>query len=111
MDEIIACLQEQQVSPALLQDIENFRNKYPVAQEAKARVTQPQLPFLGKETFEMAASALLQGENILLTGAKAAGKNILADKSCLAVWTPALQYFFSCEYGQQYADRNRYVPG
>ncbi len=79
MDEIISCLQEQQVSPALLQDIENFRKQYPVAQEAKARLTRPQLPFLGKETFEMAASALLQGENILLTGAKAAGKNILAE--------------------------------
>ena len=37
------------------------------------------MEFIGEEILDLAVSALLQGENILLCGGKATGKNILAD--------------------------------
>ena len=79
MDYILEYLREQQVDPHLLSAIEEYRNKNPVSEELKKRIVRPMLPYYGRETFEMAAYALLNGENILLTGSKATGKNILAE--------------------------------
>lgn len=84
MDEILKAMEEQQVDAGLLEDIRRFREQYPVAEEVKNRIVRPMLPFFGREVFEMAAYGLLQGENILLTGTKATGKNVLAENlACL----------------------------
>lgn len=72
-------LEEQKVSPALIRQVEEFRKEYPVAEEARHRIVRPSIPFYGKEILEMAIAALLQGQNLLLTGPKATGKNILAE--------------------------------
>lgn len=57
--------------------LEEFKARYPV--EASGRIVKPPVAFIGEEILELAVSALLQGENILLCGGKATGKNILAD--------------------------------
>ncbi len=72
-------LREQQVDPALIEEVQRFRDMYPVAEEVKNRIVEPPIPFYGKEILEMAIAALLQGENVLLSGSKATGKNILAE--------------------------------
>ena len=72
-------IQEEQISVHLQKRLERFRADYPVADEVKRRVSKPDMPFFGKEILEMAVSALLEGENILLCGDKATGKNILAE--------------------------------
>lgn len=72
-------LEEQKVDLGLLEGIREFREKYPVSEEVKNRVVKPPIPFYGKEILEMAIAALLQGENVLLSGSKATGKNILAE--------------------------------
>lgn len=72
-------LQEQQVSPGLIRELERFRQQYPVEAGQADRLAEPPIPFYGKEILEMAIAALLQGENLLLCGAKATGKNILAE--------------------------------
>lgn len=72
-------LREQAVSEDLIKEILEFRKEYTVAADAVGRVQQPEIHFYGKETLEMAMAALLQGENLLLTGPKATGKNILAE--------------------------------
>ena len=72
-------LREQAVSEDLIKEILEFRKEYTVATDAVGRVQQPAIHFYGKETLEMAMAALLQGENLLLTGPKATGKNILAE--------------------------------
>ena len=59
--------------------LEQFRLRCPVDPAAAGRVTKPPVEFIGEEILEQAVSALLQGENILLAGGKATGKNILAD--------------------------------
>ena len=72
-------LEEQNVSPELIKRVEEFRQAYPVKEEAAGRIMKPSIPFYGKEILEMAIAAILQGQNLLLTGPKATGKNILAE--------------------------------
>lgn len=78
MDEL-QFLREQQVNPLLVEKVEEFRNTYPVEEKVKKRVVKPGIPFYGKEILEMAVAALLEGQNLLLSGPKATGKNILAE--------------------------------
>lgn len=72
-------LEEQGVSQVLIDKVKEFRKEYEVPEEAAHRVVTPSIPFYGKEILEMAIAGLLQGENLLLTGPKATGKNILAE--------------------------------
>ena len=72
-------LEEQNVSSRLIKKILEFRGMYPVPDEAAGRITKPAIPFYGKEILEMAIAGLLQGQNLLLAGPKATGKNILAE--------------------------------
>lgn len=94
MDYILESLREQQVDTHLLSAIEEYRNKYPVSEELKKRIVRPMLPYYGRETFEMAAYALLNGENILLTGSKATGKNILAENLAYVFGRPSWNISF-----------------
>lgn len=59
--------------------LKQFQESYPVDPEVRGRIVKPPVEFIGDEVLEMTVSALLQGENILLCGGKATGKNILAD--------------------------------
>ena len=72
-------LEKQKVSPELIKRAEEFRQAYPVKDEVAGRIIRPSIPFYGKEILEMAIAAILQGQNLLLTGPKATGKNILAE--------------------------------
>lgn len=72
-------LEKQNVSPELIKRAEEFRQAYPVEDEVAGRIIRPSIPFYGKEILEMAIAAILQGQNLLLTGPKATGKNILAE--------------------------------
>lgn len=59
--------------------LKQFRERCPGEEAARGRIAKPPVEFIGEEILELAVSALLQGENILLCGEKATGKNILAD--------------------------------
>ena len=72
-------LQEQNVSAGLIADVKTFAEKHAVLDSDKGRLCQPVIPYFGREILEMAISALLQGENLLLSGSKATGKNVLAE--------------------------------
>ena len=72
-------LEEQKVSPELISQVEKFRRQYEVPAEAAGRVVKPAIPFFGKDILEMAIAGILEGENLLLTGPKATGKNVLAE--------------------------------
>lgn len=78
MDELIF-LKEQGVDRGMIEAVREFREHTSVDEVVKYRVVKPLMPFYGKEILEMAISALLQSENLLLTGAKATGKNVLAE--------------------------------
>lgn len=72
-------LEEQGVSSSLINKIVKFREVYPVSDEVKNRIIKPAIPFYGKDILEMVIAGILQGQNLLLTGPKATGKNILAE--------------------------------
>lgn len=94
MDVIWNSLKEQGVDSGLLGAIREFKENHPVEEKLKKRIQTPMLPYYGKETFEMAAAALLQGENILLTGTKATGKNILAENLAYVFGRPSWNISF-----------------
>ena len=99
IEELMKCLEEQQVDAGLLKEIRKFRDRYPVARETANRIVPPLIPFFGKEIFEMAAYGLLEGENILLTGNQGHGEKCAGRESGLSVRTASVQYFLSCQYG------------
>ena len=88
-------LEEQQVNPRLIREAEKFRAQHPVAEAARNRVVKPPVPFYGKEILEMAIAALLQGENVLLSGSKATGKNILAENLAWIFGRPSYNISFN----------------
>ena len=87
-------LEEQGVSSQLIKAAEDFRKEYGVSEEAKHRLMKPSLPFYGKETLEMAMAAVLEGENLLLAGPKATGKNVLAENLAYIFGRPVYNVSF-----------------
>ena len=76
-------LRREGIDPGIISAIEDFRREHSVAEEAQRRVSDsPRFEYYGREIWEAAATALLCGENLLLVGPKATGKNVLAE--CLA---------------------------
>lgn len=94
MLEELRFLEEQGVSESLIRGAEEFRREYPVAKEASHRVVQPAMPFYGKEILEMGIAGILQGENLLLTGPKATGKNVLAENLAYIFGRPVYNVSF-----------------
>ena len=87
-------LEEQQVSPELIRQVEEFRNTYTTDEAAVHRIVKPSIPFYGKDILEMAVAGLLRGENLLLTGPKATGKNILAENLAYIFGRPSYNVSF-----------------
>lgn len=67
------------LNEALQARINTFRSMYPTEEEVLSRVTEPSMPFYGTNIVEKAVTALLEGENLLICGDKATGKNVLAE--------------------------------
>lgn len=76
---IIVNLLNQGVDEKLINDAIKFKEFYKIEDNLKYRIADSSKYFYGKEIWNMAISAILEGENILLSGPKATGKNLLAD--------------------------------
>ena len=87
-------LRQQHVSESLLKDVENFRKQYPLTEDMQVRVPNPPIPFYGKDILEMSIATLLKGENLLLSGGKATGKNILAENLSYIFGRPSYNISF-----------------
>lgn len=72
-------LKREGIKRDILQEIEEFRSIYPLEDSTHYRVPTPTYHYYGKEIWEKALTALLSGENLLLVGPKATGKNVLAE--------------------------------
>ena len=96
---VLQYLEMQKVNQALIHDVERFREHYPVEREAEYRVIEPSMPFFGKEILEMSIAALLQQQNLLLTGAKATGKNVLAENLAWIFGRPSYNISFHVNIG------------
>ncbi len=71
-------LRSEGIGEELLLRVEEYSRKYPVTGDNK-RIPRPHFHYYGAEVWRKALTALLAGENILLVGPKATGKNVLAE--------------------------------
>ena len=85
---ILDFLREEGVSGKIISEIESFRSFYKLADEERDRIPVPPYFYYGKEIWEQAATALVGGENLLLDGPKATGKNVLAEGLSAAFGRP-----------------------
>lgn len=69
---------EQGVSKSLLEKVTKFNEINNIDDSLKYRIPKEKTIYLGKEIWEQAITAILQGSNILLVGPKSTGKNLLA---------------------------------
>ncbi len=72
-------LRSEGVREEIIRKIEDFRAAYPLEDGTHYRVPAPSYRYYGTEIWEKALTALLSGENLLLVGPKATGKNVLAE--------------------------------
>ncbi len=68
-------LREEGVPESLLMQVEEFRRNYVVWEALQS----PRFTYYGREVWEEAICSLLAGQNLLLSGPKATGKNVLAE--------------------------------
>lgn len=79
MNDILEFLRSEGIDESTLAHIEAFRREYPVNAGQEYRVPRPKYMYYGLEVWRRALAALLAGENLLLVGPKATGKNVLAE--------------------------------
>lgn len=87
-------LRSEGVNPTIIAEIEKFRTAYPTPERLKRRISNPRYLYYGKEIWEEAITALLCGENLLLVGPKATGKNVLAENLAAAFSRPSWDVSF-----------------
>lgn len=92
-------LKNQGIREDLQRGVEEFCRAYGGQQTESDRVQKPEVLFFGREILEMAIAALLEGENLLLTGEKATGKNVLAETLAWIFERPAYTVSFHVNMG------------
>lgn len=85
---MIDFLREEGISDKLINEIQQFQKYYKVSSNAEYRIPNPKYNYYGKDIWEEAITAILCGENLLLVGAKATGKNVLAENLSAAFKRP-----------------------
>ena len=79
MNDMLEFLRSEGIDESTLAHIEAFRREYPVNAVQEYRVPRPKYMYYGLEVWRRALAALLAGENLLLVGPNATGKNVLAE--------------------------------
>lgn len=77
--QIIDFLKDEGVEGGLLDEVSGFRDRYPASDNMKERIPEPEYFYFGRKIWELSITALLAGKNLLLSGPKATGKNVLAE--------------------------------
>ncbi len=94
MKGIVERLQMEGVSSDLLREVADFSIEHHVDEKIVKRIPEPRFFYYGKKVWEEAIAALLCGKNILLTGEKATGKNVLAENLAAVFRRPAWDISF-----------------
>ena len=87
-DAILTFLSEEGIDSQLIEGVKAFRKKHNADEELQTRIPSPELFYYGKDVWKKALAALLAGENLLLAGPKATGKNVLAENLCAVFARP-----------------------
>lgn len=94
MTDELLFLRNQGIEEHFIQGILDFRKEHSIDESLKDRIQKPMIPFYGSNILKMAIASLLQGENILLAGSKATGKNILAENLAYLFGRPSYNISF-----------------
>lgn len=94
MFDMFGFLRDEGISPEIITEIQKFRERFPVEGTLSSRVPEPRYLYYGKDVWEEAATALLCGENLLLVGPKATGKNVLAENLACVFGRPSWDISF-----------------
>ena len=79
-ENLIQLLEKDGVDSGLLNKVHEYTtDEASLPEDLKARIQTPECPYYGREIWEAAIAALLSGRNLLLSGPKATGKNILCE--------------------------------
>lgn len=89
---MLSYLKGEGINPELLRALGRFREANPP--ELPERIPAPRFRYYGREIWEQAIAALLCGKNLLLTGGKATGKNVLAENLAMVFGRPAWNVSF-----------------
>lgn len=87
-------LKNEGVSHHIITEVERFRADFSVDDGLRDRIPVPRYLYYGKEIWEEAITALLCGENLLLVGPKATGKNVLAENLAAVFGRPSWDVSF-----------------
>lgn len=79
MKDLLEFIKKENIDSDLISQVTEFRRKNAVDGDAGKRVPDPEYYYYGREVWEKAIAAVLAGENLLLAGPKATGKNVLAE--------------------------------
>lgn len=88
-------LLKQGVSRELLKKVEKFVEENPSSEKYEYRIPEEKIIYMGKQVWEQAISAILQGQNILLVGAKSTGKNLFANNLAMLFNRPSWNVSFN----------------
>ena len=84
---MIDFLRREGINEELIEKIEKFRAEHSYCGDIN-RIPIPKYHYYGRDIWEKALTALLAGENLLLVGPKATGKNVLAENLAAAFGRP-----------------------
>ena len=102
MKDILDFLKEEGISQDLIEAIKDFRNKNGIEEEFKDRIPEPTFLYYGKDIWEKAIAALLVKENVLLSGPKATGKNVLSENLAIVFGRPLWDVSFHINVDASY---------
>ena len=94
MSDLMETLRQEGISPDLLHAVEDYRAAHALPEALRPRIPVSGFTYYGREVWEQALAALLCGENLLLAGGKATGKNVLAENLAAAFGRPAWDISF-----------------
>ena len=104
-------LRELGIRENLIHDIKAFRESYPVEEMYDSRIPKLEQFYYGKEVWEQAIIAILCGENILLAGPKATGKNLFAENLAGVFARPRWDVSFHVNMDAASLIGMGYIPG
>lgn len=87
-------LRDEGISEKLIHEVKNFRESYKLDSNMEYRIPKPKFYYYGRDIWEEAITALLCGENLLLVGPKATGKNVFAENLATAFARPSWNISF-----------------
>lgn len=85
---MLTFLRKEGINESLVAEVALIRDQRQVAPGLTYRIPKPRFYYYGRDIWEEAITALLCGENILLVGPKATGKNVLAENLASAFGRP-----------------------